>query len=451
MSDNVQENLVCVFGLGMSGSAAARYLQRIGQKFFVVDTRSNPPGKDEVCGLSNCTASYFAEIPQESLNSAKQIILSPGVSPKINEIELARQMGVDIVGDVELFAQQSEGRIVAITGSNGKSTVADLTYQVLRSGDENVEIGGNFGVPVLDFLPQDTADIYVLELSSFQLDTTLSLKAEVAVLLNVSEDHMDRYASFNEYRNSKLSVFDGAKKCIVNADDELTWPDSKENIVEFSIQQNRAQFRIKHTDDDWILCEGDKEIINARQLSVAGSHNWSNVLATMAIVNALDISLNDKMLQNLANYSGLAHRFQLIASNQDIDWINDSKATNVGATLAALKGIDRNYYTSVVLIAGGDAKGSDLSPLTRLLNEKVDYLILIGKDRALFQSLNLSITIELADDMAHAVNLAYVKLNSSKDNKKAAVLLSPACASSDMYKNFVARGQAFVDAVEASV
>ena len=228
MTNNALENLVCVFGLGMSGSAAARYLQRINQAFFVVDTRTNPSGKNEVVNLPNCKASFFGDIPQDILNRSKQIILSPGVSPNIDAIRLARKNNVDIVGDIEIFSQQSKNKIVAITGSNGKSTVTDLTYRMLKAAGINVEIGGNFGVPVLDFLPHDPADIYVLELSSFQLDTTSSLKADIAVVLNVSEDHMERYDSFEDYRKSKLSIFNGAKKRIVNADDKFTWPVPKE-------------------------------------------------------------------------------------------------------------------------------------------------------------------------------------------------------------------------------
>lgn len=451
MTNNALENLVCVFGLGMSGCAAARYLQRVDQAFFVVDTRINPSGKNEVINLPNCKASFFGDIPQEILNRSKQIILSPGVSPNINAIRLAKENNVDIVGDIEIFSQQSKNKIVAITGSNGKSTVTDLTYQMLKAAGINVEIGGNFGVPVLDFLPHDPADIYVLELSSFQLDTTRSLQADIAVVLNVSEDHMERYDSFEDYRSSKLSIFNGAKKQIVNADDKFTWPESKDNVVEFSIRQKQAKYHLQSSQKHWVLCSQDAEVISTDQLKITGSHNWSNVLAVIAIIAELNISFEEDMLQVLKGYCGLPHRFQLVSSNQLADWINDSKATNIGATLAALSGIDRNYYAPVILIAGGDAKESDLSPLAPALSEKVDYLVLIGKDRNLFQQLDCDCKKELADDMQEAVSIAFRKVKNTDSDTKALVLLSPACASLDMYQNFMARGDAFVEAVEACI
>ena len=225
----------------------------------------------------------------------------------------------------------------------------------------------------------------------------------------------------------------------------------KNNVVEFSIQQRQAKYNLQSSQKSWVLCSENVEVIATEQLKITGSHNWSNVLAVIAIIAELNVNFEQDMLQALKSYTGLPHRFQLVSSNQIADWINDSKATNIGATLAALSGIDRSYYAPVILIAGGDAKESDLSPLAPALSEKVDYLVLIGKDRKLFQQLDCDCKKELADDMQHAVSIAFGKVKNTDSDTKALVLLSPACASLDMYQNFMARGDAFVKAVEACV
>ena len=448
MSNNEQQKLIGVFGLGMSGISAARYLQRTGQAFFVVDTRQSPPEKESLSSLDLCRAGYFGDVPQDVLDSASMIIVSPGISPSIEPLKKAEDAGVELVGDVEIFARLSHGRVVAITGSNGKSTVTDLTHRLLKASGSNAKIGGNFGVPVLDFLPQDAADIYVLELSSFQLDTTTSLKAEVAVLLNVSEDHMDRYECFQDYRNSKLHIFNGAKSIVYNKDDLLTYPSNKATASEFSIVETDTPYHLEKEDGFYWLVANNEKLLRTNELSITGKHNWSNVLATLAILNLLNIDADDKVLEALKTYKGLSHRFELVANIDGVDWINDSKATNVGATLAALEGVDENLYSSIILIAGGDAKGGDLSPLRNVLRQKVSHLILIGKDAKLFTPLTSKDKVLFANSMSEAVSLAKNNIRLSK-KQRAMVLLSPACASLDMYKNFVARGEAFVEAVEA--
>ncbi|TQV75280.1 UDP-N-acetylmuramoyl-L-alanine--D-glutamate ligase [Aliikangiella marina] len=454
--DKSQQKLVGVFGLGMSGLAAARYLQRTDQQFFVVDTRAKPPGEKELASLNNCFSHYFGDIPQELLNSANMIIVSPGIDSNIAPLNQARKNGVDIVGDVEIFARQTKGKIVAITGSNGKSTVTDLTYQLLKAAGANVAIGGNFGVPVLDFLPLDQADIYVLELSSFQLDTTRSLKAEVATVLNISEDHMDRYTDLTAYQNSKLTIYQGAKKCVVNLDDKQTdyrgdrnrkQDNEISNVVEFSLTNHDAKYHTEMVDKRIALLNEEQVIVYADQLKISGAHNLSNALAAIALVKELGFSFCDSMNKCLRNYSGLAHRFELVESANNCVWINDSKATNVGATLAALNGIQPTVKF-VILIAGGDAKGSDLTPLKHVLNTKVNKLILIGKDAKLFAEMVPEDRVYFAKDMPDAVQYAS-KLVTQQVDSESLVLLSPACASLDMYSSYVARGEAFIDAVRA--
>ncbi len=455
MPNNSHNNIICIFGLGLSGISTARYLQKTKQDFFVVDTRENPPGKDLVREMSCCQSYYFGFIPTAKLNNASMIILSPGVSPKITEIKTAKDNGVKVIGDVELFVTQTTKKIIAITGSNGKSTVTDLTYQLLLAAGLKAKIGGNFGIPVLDFLPEDDAEIYVLELSSFQLDTLSSLKADVAVVLNITEDHMDRYENFAEYIQSKLSIFHGAKKLIANADEPLTFAGIKNEVVLFSLNNSSAKYHLQSEQANKALsCDGSS-IINVSQLTLSGKHNWSNVLASLAILNELGVAISLPVLNCLKNYQGLEHRFQLVLRKDNVDWINDSKATNVGATQAALESVDMDYYTKVFLIAGGDAKASDLSPLKKSLTEKISTMILIGKDAKKLAELLPSDKIVFSTDMRNAVKQAYLlikqeinNLNLEHRQNNYLVLLSPACASLDMYKNYEFRGQAFIEAVK---
>lgn len=443
---NLQHKLIGVFGLGMSGLAAARYLQRTNQPFFVIDTRAEPPGKDELGKLTLCQQCYFGEIPQALIENASTIIVSPGVDPEIEPLQKAKRLGVDVVGDVEIFARETQGKIVAITGSNGKSTVTDLTYQVLKAGGFKAAIGGNFGIPVLDFLPVDDFDVYVLELSSFQLDTTRSLTAAVATVLNISEDHMDRYTNFEAYRHSKLSIFKSAKNKLINLDDENTFVDD-EKIVAFSLSNPKAKFHTVNENDQLGLAIENSILLFADELNVSGKHNVSNVLAVMGLVTELGFKLNDSMLAVMKNYKGLSHRFEIVLKKDNCVWVNDSKATNVGATLAAINGIS-DSVDYLILIAGGDAKGSDLSPLKSVFNERVNGLVLLGKDANLFAPLAPIDKVYFADDMDGAVKQAKALIEAHKD-ANAMVLLSPACASLDMYLNYIKRGEAFVDAVRA--
>lgn len=446
-----QNKLICIFGLGQSGVSAARYLERTQQHFFVVDSREKPPGDQDIQTLKYCQSAHYGSFSPEILLDASVIILSPGVSPKETLLQQAVTAGVEVIGDIELFVRLTKQKIVAITGSNGKSTVTDLVYRLLCAANVSAKIGGNFGVPALDYLPQDDAEIYVLELSSFQLDTTTSLAAEVAVLLNISEDHMDRYDNFEEYRDSKLSIANGAKKLVFFADDNNIPCLQNEYQSAFSFSQATAKYAIRQDNGRTYLAINSEHIIDTKQLSLTGRHNWSNALAALAVLSELNIDFSPAVMEQLRNYRGLNHRFQLVARKNGIDWVNDSKATNVGATEAALMSVDTDVYNHLILIAGGDAKGSELLPLKRLLKEKVSHTVLIGKDAELFAELLTESERTFASDMQQAVEIAATELNQRQSSHsaeaKAMVLLSPACASLDMYKNFEARGAAFADAV----
>ncbi|WP_444997572.1 UDP-N-acetylmuramoyl-L-alanine--D-glutamate ligase [Aliikangiella sp. IMCC44359] len=449
MFNNAQKKLICVFGLGQSGLSVARYLQRIEKDFVVVDSRSNPPGQSELDNLSHCKTVMCGNIEQALLNNSEMIVLSPGVSPNIKMIKIAKESGVSIIGDIELFAQNTNGKIVAITGSNGKSTVTDLTCQILKAGGYNAAIGGNFGVPALDYLPDDNVDIYVLELSSFQLDTTYSLRPDVAVVLNVSEDHMDRYESFTAYRYSKLAIYEKAACSLVNLDDPLTLPESIEYTHSFSLENKKANFYWDKVDNSYQLSMNGLPILKADELLITGLHNWSNLLACLGLVTGLGIEITPSMINKIKQYKGLPHRYQLVSKSENIDWVNDSKATNVGATKAALNSVDRNYYTEVILIAGGEAKEADLSPLKTVFTEKVSHFFLMGKDARKLAGLVDESKVTFVKNMQQAVRQAKAIIEEKfLTSEKTLVLLSPACASLDMFRNFEERGQEFVDAIK---
>ena len=448
-------NTHIIFGLGQSGLSCARYFDRIEQSYLLLDTRENPPGEGEVELLSYCQGICFGEIDDSILADCRQLVVSPGISLQTPLVKKAKSLNIDVCGDIELFARACNKPIVAITGSNGKSTVTDLTDKLINAAGIKAQKGGNIGLPVLDFLPQDKAEIYVLELSSFQLDTTDSLAPEVAVLLNLSEDHLDRYSGFKQYCQSKQKIYQRAKYKVFNFDDELTHPQNIcKNDLAFSLMmpENDQSLSLSYIkplpiDKDLLSYElvvNQADIISSRLLNITGKHNFANVLASLNILTSLNIKIDQNIRQVLQGYKGLKHRFQLVKRDSQCQWINDSKATNVGATIAALDSFDLEPGTQLILIAGGDSKQSDLSPLVQPLESKVTALVLLGKDAELFAKLSSKVSSYLVENMQQAVNKAKQLIDG-----KSVVLLSPACTSLDMFKNFEARGDAFISEVRA--
>lgn len=439
-----------IYGLGQSGLSCARYFDRISTHYFIVDSRENPPGVDSLKSLTFCLGFQFGELQSTLLDGCEQLIVSPGISLNDSFVVEAQRLNIDICGDVEIFARACDRAIVAITGSNGKSTVTDLTEKLLQSAGIRAQKAGNIGLPVLDYLPEPKADLFVLELSSFQLDTTKSLKSEIALLLNISEDHMDRYETYDDYIASKHQVYNGAKHCIYNYDDRATKPKNIDaSIHSFSVESipsesNSISAYISSDQLGHQIMINDVAVVHTNRLSITGIHNWKNVLASLTILALHKLPFDKAVLSALESYKGLSHRFQLISRNQNCEWINDSKATNVGATIAAIESIVLEEQQQLILIAGGDSKGSDLSPLAPILLEKVDHLILLGVDaKKLAQQAPTKQAI-FVDSMQQAVEKARELINQGDK-----VLLSPACASLDMYANFEARGNAFAEAVRA--
>jgi UDP-N-acetylmuramoylalanine--D-glutamate ligase len=373
----------------------------------------------------------------------KRIIVSPGIADSHELLKRARKRKLEVMSDIELFARDANAPFVAVTGSNGKSTVTTLIYHMCRAADRKVLAGGNLGEPALDLLDEDEPEIYVLELSSFQLQRTETLPAEVAVLLNVAPDHLDWHADENEYRQSKYRVYREARSAIVNrADDQaIECTTDIEHVITFGLDEpGDGQYGIRRDDEIDYLARGDSLLIATHDLAMVGRHNQANALAALAAGELLGLDMA-AMLQVVGEFPGLPHRMQRVARKGAVDYINDSKATNVAAAVASIDSIDG----MIVLIAGGQGKGGDFSELAQALEGKLRAAVLIGEDaEAIADALDTVMPVYFARDMEDAVCQA-----ASYAESDDTVLLAPACASFDQYENYMARGDAFCSAAGA--
>ncbi|MGY3568797.1 UDP-N-acetylmuramoyl-L-alanine--D-glutamate ligase [Vibrio paucivorans] len=424
-------NRVVVVGLGITGLSVVKHLVQLPHNLDikVIDTRANPPGQTE---LPQDVSLHAGGWNLEWLHQADLLVVNPGIALATAEIQQVIAKGIPVVGDIELFAWQVNKPVIAITGSNGKSTVTDLTGVVAAGCGLKVGVGGNIGVPALELLNQD-ADLYVLELSSFQLETTSSLSLVAAAFLNLSEDHMDRYDGMEDYRQAKLRIFANAQACIVNKEDAQTYPDTMDKrLIEFSLG-NRGQFKLDLHQGQEYLFANDAPVLASSELSLVGRHNVANALVVLALLAEAGIDFT-KGLNALKSYNGLTHRCQVVADNNGIKWVNDSKATNVASTLAALSGLECRGI--LYLLVGGDGKGADFSELRPALASLNVELCCFGADGAEFLPLHHS--SKRYESMAEIVESITPKLQPGD-----MVMLSPACASFDQFNNFMARGEAF--------
>lgn len=429
-----------VVGLGVTGMSVVRYLHDLGEPVIVVDSRDQPP---EI----NTLKQNYADIPlhtgafdPELFARARRIIVSPGIPVSDPALQLAKQQGVEISGDIDLFAHEVTAPVVGITGSNGKSTVTTLLALMAQQAGVNVAMGGNIGTPVLDLL-DESKQLFVLELSSFQLETLHHLPVQAAVVLNISPDHLDRYDDLTSYALSKQAIYENADMLVVNRDDAMSNPPiaSRERVTGFTLQEPEDNdFGVCTYDNaDW-LCFGKQRLVPAKALKIKGQHNVANALAALALGHCLDLPIQ-AMLEALIGFAGLEHRTQWVANINNVSWFNDSKATNVGASIAAIKGLPGRH----VLIAGGEGKDADFSPLRDVAKEHLRAVILLGKDAQLIETaLDNVVPVMQVASMQQAVHEAAMVAQSG-DN----VLLSPACASFDMFNNFEHRGQVFMQAV----
>ncbi len=430
-----------VVGLGATGLSCLRFLRDRGEVLWATDSRARPPGQQEAAALVDRPPS-LGQLDPALILDADRVIVSPGVAADLPVLEQARAAGREVFGDIELFARHANAPVVAITGSNGKSTVTSMLAAMAEHAGLDAAVGGNLGVPALDLIREPAPSAYLLELSSFQLETTDSLRPIAAVVLNVSADHMDRHHSVEQYAAIKSRIYNGDGVMLVNADDPrvLAMARSDRRVVRFSVMPpaHDADYGLLEQDGEiWMAC-GSERLMPASELLVRGRHNLANALAAWALADILELP-RLACRQALAEFPGLPHRGQWLARKGAVDWFNDSKATNVGAAAAAIAGMPG----PLVLILGGDGKGADFTPLTACMDERVRGVVLLGRDapqiaEALAGRVSLHQAADLPDAVAQAARLA---------QPGDSVLFSPACASFDMFENYQARGDAFAAAV----
>lgn len=436
-----QSGRTIVVGLGRTGLSCARYLQARGLSFAVTDSRANPPGAESLSQIAPGVEHRFGAFDPQLLEGAAQIVASPGVSLEEPFLKAAAARGLPIIGDIELFALEARAPIAAVTGTNGKSTVTTLVAQMAEAAGKRVLAGGNLGRPALELIEEPAPDLYVLELSSFQLDTTRSLHTAAATVLNVTPDHMDRYPSVDAYAASKARIFEGCEAAVVNLDDVAVrlMPTRSARRIGFSLlaDPDADYYVVKHG-DDFALMKQRERIVSLSDLKITGLHNAANAMAALAMCEALGLR-REPCVQALREFPGLPHRSQWVADIHGVRYVDDSKGTNVGATIAAVEGMT----VPLVLIAGGQGKGQSFVPLAKALRGKVRHVVLLGQDaKQLESALDGVCSTQLARDMDDAVRLAAAAARAGET-----VLLSPACASLDMFRDYAHRGDVFAAAV----
>ena len=443
MTSTNTETRCVIVGLGATGLACARYLSRCGRQFSAVDSRDNPPGLDEWRSLYPQARLHLGSLDADFLLEADELILSPGLDPACPPFARAAERGITLLGDVELFSREAHAPVLAITGTNAKSTVTTLVGLMARSAGVEVKVGGNLGTPVLDLL-DPSCELYVLELSSFQLETVVDFRADVAAFLNFFPDHMDRYESLDRYRQAKLRVFRHAGQLIYNRDDQSTRPSvsAANRCCGFGLEQaDDGDFgRLKHQGSTW-LAQGRQALLPVDALQISGLHNQANALAALAIGSAAGLPM-PPMLRVLREFSGLPHRGGQVAHFGGVRYVDDSKATNVGAAVASIRGLAERDGR-IVLIAGGIAKEVDFSSLREQLITSGRAAVLIGQSaQQISECIGNVLPHTHARDMASAVRAAQGFAQPGD-----IVLLAPACASFDMFCDYGARGDAFAAAV----
>ncbi|MBB3191607.1 UDP-N-acetylmuramoyl-L-alanine--D-glutamate ligase [Halomonas cerina] len=446
----VPKGVTLVVGLGVSGRAICRHLSRLGQPFMVADTRIEPPGLADFRAAYPDIAVHGGSLTDLDLSEAREVVVSPGVDPRTPGLDtLAGHTGENdeprLVGEIALFIRAAQAPIAAITGANAKSTVTTLLGEMAREAGLRVAVGGNLGTPALDLLAeQPDAELFVLELSSFQLETTPWLGAETGAFLNLSEDHLDRHGNMAGYRAAKLGIFRGARHGVVNADDPATWPaEPLPALDRFTTRAPKGEeWGIADHDGGegpkaWLM-HGTRPLMPAEAVRLPGRHNQANALAALAMGHRLGLGL-PAMRRVLTRFAGLPHRGELVAERDGVRWINDSKGTNVGATLAAIAGLGPTLAGRLILLAGGVGKGADFSPLAEPLARHGREAVLFGRDAARLEAaLRGQVAVTRVTDLAQAMARAAAIARPGD-----CVLLSPACASLDQFRDYQARGEAF--------
>ncbi|ENV18957.1 UDP-N-acetylmuramoyl-L-alanine--D-glutamate ligase [Acinetobacter guillouiae] len=439
--------LKVVAGLGISGVSAVNFLHENGYRVAVTDSREVPPGHEQIPAAVQTS---FGQLDQDLLLQAEEIVISPGLDPQLPAIQAAIAKGIPVISEIQILRRATDKPIVAITGSNAKSTVTTLIGLMAQDAGVKVAVGGNLGRPALD-LTHDDPDVYILELSSFQLEATSSLNAEVAVVLNMSEDHLDRHGDMAGYHAAKHRIFQGVKKVVYNRDDSLTRPLVPDVTPMQSFGLNAPdlkQYGILREDNGTIwLARGRERLLKSSEMYIQGTHNVANALACLALGEAIGLPM-DKMLETLKTFKGLEHRCEFVKEVNGVRYYNDSKGTNIGATLAALDGLGAAIEAQggqVAIILGGQGKGQDFTALRESLQKYAKVAVLMGEDRSIIEN-----AIAGTTTLLHAVSLQQaVELCQQHTHAQDVVLLSPACASFDMFTGYPERGHRFVEYVNA--
>lgn len=436
-----------VLGLGKTGLSCVRYLRAQGVPVAVADSRPEPQGLAAVREEMPDLPLFLGDFDPAALAAAERLVISPGIPLGDPRLRPAIERGIEVVGDIELFARAARAPVVAITGSNGKSTVTTLVGEMAKASGLRTAVGGNLGVPALELL-DPAIELYVLELSSFQLETTWSLRPKVATILNISADHLDRYPSLEAYAATKAILLNGAEVGLLNRDDPrvaaMAGISGQDRWFGLGVPATAEDYGLRDQGGTTWLARGEELLMRAEEMPLAGRHNLANALAALALGEVCGLPLADR-LAALRRFRGLAHRTVLVAERQGVRWYDDSKGTNPGATVAALRGlVDPAGPGRAVLIAGGEGKGADFGELATAVGDLCRAVVLIGRDAALIdRALTGLVPRHRARDMEEAVRRA-AALASPGD----LVLLSPACASFDMFDNYEHRGRVFVAAVQ---
>ncbi len=434
-----------VVGLGQTGLSVVRYLLQRDIHPVIFDTREQPPGLTQIKELDATLEVYTGPLELEKLLGMDLLIVSPGIDRRQHALQLAFDAAIPVVGDIDLFARHANKPVLGITGSNGKTTVTQLLTAILEAAGMRVGMGGNIGIPVLELVGQPV-DVFVLELSSFQLEIMHDLHLHAATILNVSGDHLDRYTDIQAYTNAKHRIYSRCDTGVWNRDDEITAPAtiSRKHQITFGfsdpVLETQASFGLTAEDHDFVVTFQGQSVVKASELQLTGVHNLLNIQAALALAYTLGVEPTDAVA-TVKSFRGLPHRCEFVGEFNGVKWVNDSKATNIGATEAAIHGVRQLVPGKLILIAGGDGKGADFSHLKAALKQ-VDIVIVLGKDgeRIANQVEHAVRVVSLAEAVAAAAELA---------TPGSMVMLSPACASLDMFSNYEQRGDQFKAAVEA--
>ena len=423
-----------ILGMGLTGLSVARFFQSRQIDYKIADSRQSPPLIDTFRGEGLINNGQLGPWEESLLKVVTEIIVSPGIAISEPIIIWAKEKDIPLISDIELFSRYANAPIIGISGSNGKSTVTQLVGEMAIAAGKNTAICGNIGTPVMDALSDDV-DLYVLELSSYQLDYTNSLNLLAGLVLNITPDHLDRYANFESYIDSKISLYQYCQNKVVNLDEDTTADIVWDACFGLDKHNQQSEFSIESRQGVSTFINNNEVLFTSQDLKIVGKHNMSNMLAALTLGRLAGLPIQ-AMIQATKNFKGLPHRLEWVTNSDNVDFFNDSKSTNAISTITAINALSE-HYPSLVLIAGGIAKKEDYSAMFQLIGEKVTAAVFIGEAAEQFALGINNCVVETAQSMEQALFLAKCYASDG------AILLSPACASFDMYDDFNARGDEF--------